>query len=200
MSNTIERTADMLMDQLSRLNALAVKKGEDMAESLDALKAECDRAKAVNDTARNIGMLADLHLRAEMMQMTPDRAFQAGAMFAEKVDAGKVDAGKARAQLKAATAWGGGSTTVINSHGEFETDDGLDDYHAKVEDNDARASNREPDGEHPTKCRSDDPDDVRRYAAERKRKSRAKQKAEREAAIEANKAQRDEWREMRNGE
>ena len=68
MSSLVDKTGEMLMAQLKRLDRMTVAKGEAMAESVEALEAECERSKAVNETARNIIGLGDLHMRAEMLQ------------------------------------------------------------------------------------------------------------------------------------
>ena len=128
--STVTKTAEMLMAQLDRLNKLTVAGGERLEEQVDAIKAECDRAKAVNDTARNVIALGDLYLRAEMLQMTtPERKFVPGPMFAQPQ---MVDVNKPNLLRQTANAWGEESQTVINRFGEFETDDGLDDYYARV--------------------------------------------------------------------
>lgn len=145
MSNIMEKTADILMAQLARLDALAVAAGEEMAETVDQLKAECERSKAVNDTARNIISLGELHLRAETLRSTPERPFSPGLMFADGAADGLRPFGQApslpaeSAQEPPGTAvretrdarpaykpFGG--RTKMNEMGEFVTDDGLDAF------------------------------------------------------------------------
>ena len=77
MVSVLTKTTAALLAQLARLDALAV-------EDAEKVKAECDRATALNNTARNIQGMLDLHLRAEMLQMNGyDRFFDPGAMFAD---------------------------------------------------------------------------------------------------------------------
>ena len=106
MVSVLTKTTAALLAQLARLDALAV-------EDAEKVKAECDRATALNNTARNIQGMLDLHLRAEMLQMNGyDRFFDPGAMFA---DAPKAAGGG----YLTANAWGDGSRTTINEMGEF---------------------------------------------------------------------------------
>lgn len=123
MSNVVDGTADILMAQMKRLDQLTVAKGEQLAESVDRLKAECERAKAVNDSARNVVALGDLYLRSQMLQMNkPERQFEPGKLFAQpkKVDASFT---APSSKLSPATSWGEGSSVRINELGEFVEDD-----------------------------------------------------------------------------
>lgn len=123
MPNIVDKTTDALIRQLERLDRLAL-------DNSERVKAECDRATALNNTARNIRELGDLYLRAEMLQMsTPERKFDPGAMFAKPA---MVDVNKPNLLRQTANAWGDGAKTVINKYGEFECDDGLDKYYARV--------------------------------------------------------------------
>lgn len=146
MSNVVEKAAAMLMAQLARLDALAVAAGDEMGATVEQLKAECERSKAVNDTARNIIGLGDLHLRAEMLRSTPDRPFSPGIMFADGEADGLLLPAQAHtlpaAQAEAAPSEEQGGTTQatrpryapfggrtkMNEMGEFVTDDGLDAF------------------------------------------------------------------------
>lgn len=113
MANVIDRTTRLLMDQLERLDALALGDSERVA-------AECMRATAVNATAKNIRELGDLYVRSQMLQMNATEArFEPGAFFrkAPAVDAGFT---APSAKLNPATSWGDGAKTTINALGEFE--------------------------------------------------------------------------------
>ncbi|MBQ9000283.1 MAG: hypothetical protein IJ087_00320 [Eggerthellaceae bacterium] len=126
MSSMVEATAKALYAQLIRLDKLAM-------DDMDKVKAECDRATAVNSTAHSIIGLGDLYIRSQMLQMNrPDRAFEGGILFD----------GPRRDDLKAPDF---GGRTKLNEHGEFETDDGLDAMTGSVEENTSSASKREPD-------------------------------------------------------
>lgn len=123
MSGIVEKTADMLMEQLRRLNAITVDKAGDVAAQIDAVKAECERSKAVNDTARNIIGLGELHVKAEMLMMgAPERKFDPAAFFGdERADA--LPAPEREQVVVPANAWGDGARTRVNELGEFEDGD-----------------------------------------------------------------------------
>ena len=111
----VESTAKVLYAQLMRLDRLAL-------DDMDKVKAECDRATAVNNTCRNIIGLGDLYMRSQMLQMNgPDVKFERGLLFGEPSPEGSGD-----------KVFGG--RTKINEHGEFVQDDGLDAMTGSVED------------------------------------------------------------------
>lgn len=127
MSSMVESTAKALYAQLVRLDRLAM-------DDMEKVRAECERATAVNNTAHSIIGLGDLYIRSQTLQMNrPDRAFEGGILF----DGPKIDTAKAKDF---------GGRTKLNEHGEFVADDGLDAYTGSVEGNSTRESNREPDG------------------------------------------------------
>lgn len=122
MSELVDKTADMLMAQLARLDKMTIAAGEEMGESVEKLKAECERARAVNETVKNIVSLGQMHMQAEALQMAaPERQFEPGRMFS----AGHgVERDRAQLPMARATAWGEDSTTRINELGEFVDEDG----------------------------------------------------------------------------
>lgn len=121
MSNVVEKTTDFLIAELDRLNGLSVQAGERMKESIEVLEAECARAKAVNDAAKNIIGLGELYVHAQMLQMnTPEREFAPGAFFREQK---MIDVNKPNLVAQTANAWGDGAKTRMNALGEFEDGD-----------------------------------------------------------------------------
>mgnify|MGYP006988879168 CR=1 FL=1 len=116
MSNVIDKTTDALVRQLERLDELAL-------DNSERVRAECDRASALNNTVRNIQQLGDLYLRSEALRMgAGEREFVPGPIFARHA---MVNAGftAPTAKLNPANAWGDGSRTRINEMGEFEDGD-----------------------------------------------------------------------------
>lgn len=136
MANAVDAMAGVLLGELNRLSKLSAADGE-------AIAAECMRAKAINETVKTACALGELHLHSQMFRMGKDvDAFQPGALFQERKAGLEWQKPETR-KLQAGDAVSDGGRTVINSHGEFETDDGLDDFYARV----------------PNSTKSDDPDD-----------------------------------------
>lgn len=114
MSSMVEATASALYAQLRRLDRLAL-------DDMDKVRAECERATAVNNTCKNIVALGDLYMRSQMVQMDGPGSFVGGILFdGPKLDSPKPD--------------DFGGRTKLNEHGEFVADDGLDAYTGSVED------------------------------------------------------------------
>ena len=124
MATTVDAMAGILVAELRRLSNLDASDGEKIAT-------ECMRSKAINDTVKTACTLGELHLHSQMMRMGKDTdSFQPGALFADRQEHAWSKP-KAR-KLEAGEVVSDGGKTVINEHGEFETDDGLDAYTARV--------------------------------------------------------------------
>lgn len=127
--NVVEETAKALYGQLKRLDRLAL-------DDMEKVKAECDRATAVNATCHNIIGLGDLYIRSQVLQMNrPEGTFEGGILF------------DGPSQVKGPRSNDFGGRTKLNELGEFVSDDGLDAYTGNVEDNSKTASRHEPDHE-----------------------------------------------------
>jgi hypothetical protein len=126
MASAVDAMASVLLSELNRLSKL---KADD-----ETLMAECMRSKAINDTVKTACALGNLHLHSQMLRMGRDTdSFQPGTLFSDGLTVEKVEKPKELPERKEPYSTDFGGKTTINEHGEFECDDGLDDYTAMVD-------------------------------------------------------------------